>query len=142
MNGSTCSAPSWVRVLRHGRHLLIVLLVLAFAMACSGGDGRPVYGAATKSIETERGAAFVLRLEANSSTGYSWQITSLPAQVVLAAERFVPAASGAVGAAGVQEYTFRAIEPGRGALELRYVRAWEDPPVPAAQVSIAVDVAA
>jgi len=74
------------------------------------------------------GDEFELRLDANASTGCSWQVTVLDEGVVeLLSNEYVEAsrAEGRLGAAGQAVLRFRALTAGQTVIRLAYGHAWE-----------------
>ena len=81
----------------------------------------------TVPVEVQQGTSFALVLESNPSTGYQWQLAQpLDTSVVQAmASKYRPAANAMPGAAGSEEWLFRAAGAGRTTIVLSYVRPWE-----------------
>jgi len=82
---------------------------------------------------------FVISLTANPSTGYTWD-AGKNAKVNFLSSKQVEASSGAIGAAGTQKLTFRAVDTGTTTLELAYARQFEGGVPPAQTTSFAVKV--
>lgn len=105
-------------------------------------NGAPVFSDPATPIAVTAGQVFVIELESNPSTGYSWQLTAIPdlavARFVLAAH--VPDGSGRPGASGVDRFAFRAIGVGTSTISLAYLRPWEtdQPPAKTAEFTIIV----
>ena len=128
----------------HARRLItivgLVLLVVAVslaAVACSdSGDSSsssvPVFHEGD-SISVKNGQEFVIALTANPSTGYTWDAGPND-NVKYESSKQVNASSGAIGAAGTQELTFKAVKTGSSTLELAYARQFEGG-VPSAQTT-------
>jgi len=76
-----------------------------------------------------RGQTVVIRLSSNRSTGYRWTLAPFPAGVLTPLGDPVytsaGAPSGAVGAGGVEAWSFLASESGRQELRFEYRRPWE-----------------
>jgi predicted secreted protein len=110
---------------------LVVVLVLALsAVAC--GSGTPTYSELDSGRELSLDARdrIEIRLEADPSTGYSWEIPETPDPVVdLLQRRHEPAESEAVGSPGTDVLEFEAVG-GAGVLRLEYIRPFDDPVVP------------
>ena len=118
--------------------LMLVSVVMLLVAGCSlvvragggsGGEGQVLYLADDgRTIELAMGQTLVLELDANPTTGYSWQVAESAAGILeqVGEPTFKRAATDAatVGAGGVQVYTFRAAESGEGLLELVYHRLW------------------
>jgi inhibitor of cysteine peptidase len=68
-----------------------------------------------------------VRLCANPSTGYSWSY-EMTNEGVMALEDhdYEEPEGGAVGAYGVDVWTFEAVEPGTTEIRMQYSRSWEE----------------
>ncbi len=71
------------------------------------------------SITVDNGDEFVIELEANPSTGYTWD-AGKNANVKLESSKQVASPSAPPGASGTQQMTFKAYETGSSTLELAY----------------------
>ena len=133
---------------RTGRGLtaLVVVCVAMAALlaACGGGDdsksgsgsgggsgggssaSKPKVYEAGDSITVKNGDAFVIALEANPSTGYSWQAAP-NANVQPVSSKQVQGTSNAIGAPGTQQLTFKAVQTGSSTLTLDYLRPFDPP---------------
>jgi inhibitor of cysteine peptidase len=95
-------------------------------------------------LTVRRGQSFAVRLKANPSTGYRWQLARGDASiVVLVASRDEPGASSSpplMGAPGVQVLTFETKGVGETDVVLAYARPWEKgrAPVSTAELSVRV----
>lgn len=106
--------------------MLGVIVLMAYSCARSGGvtlraddDGG--------EVELVEGQTFVVSLEANPTTGYTWEAVEYDQQILrqLGEPRFTPESS-AVGAPGKQRLRFEAVGTGRTMLRLAYHRPWEE----------------
>ena len=77
------------------------------------------------------GEEFVVKLPANPSTGYSWDVKRMPKKLELIDKEFEQEEPIMPGKGGMQVLTFKALEPGRATLELQYKRPWEKDKEPA-----------
>ncbi len=88
-----------------------------------------------KHIDLRLGQEIELRLDANPTTGYRWQVVQAAPAVLdtLAGEMYLPAsaAPGVAGGGGTVTWRFRATRVGRDNLQLVYRRPWEPDSVPA-----------
>lgn len=77
-------------------------------------------------IDLEKNHMLVINLEANPSTGYTWEVAELDEHVLrqVGETEFQPESS-AIGASGVQILHFKAINAGKTPLKLVYHRSWE-----------------
>ena len=74
------------------------------------------------------GEAFELRLDANATTGYAWEVAELDeSKVRLVANDYVEGATSGqvVGAGGQSVLRFEAVAKGQTRIKLVYRRAWE-----------------
>lgn len=92
-------------------------------------------------IELKKGQILVIILEANPTTGYTWEIAELKEHVLqqVGEAGFEPE-SEAIGAQGIQTFRFEAVNVGKTALKLVYRRPWEEDVEPLETFSIKVVV--
>jgi predicted secreted protein len=117
-----------------------------FAAGCgdddNGGDdgGGEVF--TSSPIDVSVDDTFTIELEANPSTGYSWELAEPldEAIVVSLGSDHEAGDSDAVGAPGTQELSFRAVGAGTTTIALQYVRPWETDVVPAETQDFTVNV--
>jgi inhibitor of cysteine peptidase len=94
-----------------------------------GGNHARVIGEADngKDITVAKGTPLVIRLVANPTTGYSWQLGGDPAPLALESTKFQSnnADKKLVGSPQVQVMQFKTGNPGTASLILEYRRPWE-----------------
>ena len=78
-----------------------------------------------QSINISVGRMLSVRLPESPTTGYAWAIRGGTEVLTLKASDFTPAASGALGGAGMRTLIFTAQAPGTTTLRLALVRDWE-----------------
>ena len=79
----------------------------------------------TQSAQLQSGDTLEVRLESNSSTGYTWSVSKAPDKKVLKQQGSpdqVPAVSPVPGAPGVQVFTFTPVGPGNTDISFEYAR--------------------
>ena len=121
--------------------LAAVLLIAACAAPGSGGGTTELTAADSgKAIEVANGESIVIRLDANSTTGYSWQqAPGLDESVVkLVSESYQQATASPdmVGVGGTDTWTYEAVGAGTTTIALAYQRASD----PTAAQSFTVNV--
>lgn len=132
--------------------------------ACGGGGGdddggsgelRTVSDPATP-VEASIGDVVEISLDANPTTGFSWELSRPPEGAIV---RFLggdyessgdtaaveddedgDAPARAVGGGGIQRLRFQVVGAGATTVQLRYVQPWVDPPDPAATSSFTIRV--
>jgi inhibitor of cysteine peptidase len=110
-----------------------MLLVAALLVASCGSDG----GATTVVSEADTGSETSLavgdrlevELEANPTTGYSWEAAPLPDGLSLVSSEFEEPGGSLVGAPGTEVFVFDVVAAGDGILRFEYVRPFDDPVV-------------
>ena len=118
--------------------------IMMMAAACgdddSGGGGGEVY--TSSPIDVSVDDTFTIELEANPSTGYSWELAGPldEAIVVSLGSDHEAGDSDAVGAPGTQKLSFRAVGEGSTTIALQYVRPWETDVAPAETEDFTVNV--
>jgi inhibitor of cysteine peptidase len=85
-------------------------------------------------IEAVVGQDFVIALESNPSTGYSWRLaSSLPDMLKLQDKKYIAAEPQLIGGGGAEEWTFRPVRSGKAIIAFEYVRPWEKEASPVKQ---------
>lgn len=120
----------------------ILGLSLVTGLSCSDDSGSPstvtTYHEGD-SISVDNGDTFVIALDANPSTGYTWDAGENP-NVKFVSSKQVSKADAPPGASGTQELTFKAVKTGSSTLELAYARPFEGGVPPAETASFDVTV--
>lgn len=105
-----------------GRMVISFFLLLFF-----GGIGASA-ATTSDSCRVKKGRPFVVKMPSNPTTGYSWRWNKdrSVANVDSVLRKFVAKKTGAIGAAGVEVWTFRVKKEGVYYLRFSYVRSWEN----------------
>ena len=85
----------------------------------------------------------VVTLDANATTGFSWNLSAISDQDVIekvSDEYIAPEQTGMVGVGGQEVWKFRAMAPGTAEITMVYIQPWVQPPDPAGTFSIIVVV--
>ena len=106
--------------------MLGVIVLMAYSCVRSGGITLRA-GDDGGQVELVEGQSFVVSLDGNPTTGYTWEAVEYDQQILrqVGEPRFTPESS-AMGAPGKQQLRFRAVAPGRTTLRLVYHRPWEE----------------
>lgn len=109
-----------------------IALVAAAALlaACGDDGGTTVELDATDSlseVSLDVGDQLDVSLEANPTTGYSWELGPLPEGLELVSSEFEEPGGSLVGAPGMQLFVFDVVGAGSGILRFEYVRVFDDP---------------
>lgn len=91
----------------------------------------PEFSEKDDTIRVQANTAFIIKLVANPTTGYSWEPTiedSARALIAIEGSRFEMSQNNQmlVGAPGVQVWQCRALNKGQTTLTFRYIRPWEE----------------
>lgn len=141
-----------------GKRFATLLLSAAMALAllalaaCSGGAQDKMATAGNGSFTLDGGSVEVqddqlrVSLDANPTTGYTWMMRIDGNSLELAGEDFQSGQSAdesktVVGSGGVQQFTFRGMDPGSATVTFDYERPWEEAE-PARTVVLQVTVGA
>ena len=105
-----------------------------------GGEDGKVFTSSPVDVAVDD--TFVIELEANPSTGYTWELAGPldEAIVVSLGSDHEAGDSDAVGASGTQKLSFRAVGSGTTTIALQYVRPWETDVVPSETQDFTVNV--
>ena len=125
-------------------NFVTLVLVAILAMMLAGIKGAHASGAAVQLTDADNGKtvtvkadqALILRLGANPTTGFGWEVSQVDAQLLAQRDSkiYEPANTDkpVVGGGGMEIFQFTALQKGETTLKLIYHRAWEKD-VPAAQ---------
>jgi inhibitor of cysteine peptidase len=120
--------------------LLLVTLLLA-ACGRDSDDSVVIYRQPGESITVGTGTRFAVELEANPTTGYTWQMTADPGgQVQLVGSDYAATGTQLPGSGGTQTFTFQAAATGTTSLAFGYVRPWETGVAPVKTATFPVKV--
>lgn len=93
------------------------------------------------SVAIENGDTLAVMLPANPTTGYSWQVVDNDGAILAQTSDPVTLPhSTALGAGGVQLFTFQGVAPGTMTLQMVYSRPWENNAQPANTYMLTVTV--
>ena len=103
-------------------------------------EPRPVPVEVLAPIQTKVGELFTVTLDANPTTGYSWDFAKPidGAILKLASSEFKRPDTKLMGAGGKQIWTFRAMDKGKTTITLKYFRPWEKDVTPVKVASVEV----
>ncbi|MCX5710620.1 MAG: protease inhibitor I42 family protein [Candidatus Omnitrophica bacterium] len=94
------------------------------------------------TVQATVGKEFVITMEANATTGYSWELADPidESQISLVSSEYVPANTDLVGAGGKSVWTFKALRVSKAKISFKYVRPWEKDVPPAKVSAFIVDI--
>lgn len=80
-----------------------------------------------RPLTVSPGEKFVIVIESNRTTGFSWEIAKPYNEnvVTLMGREYLPQKSDLDGAGGKEVWTFTAVSAGQTTIYLKYVRPWE-----------------
>ncbi len=118
-----------------------ILVSLVLLGGCVSKEVMLGSGDNARQIELNKGQTLVITLEANPTTGYTWEATEFDEHVLrqVGETKFQPQSS-AIGAGGVQTLRFEAMNAGNTSLKLVYHRPWEKNVEPLKNFSVQVVV--
>lgn len=108
-----------------------VILLLALTSGASFSAGRGFFnrtsGLSVTTVETAAGKVFAVRLPANATTGYGWQLSGPVNRslIKLSSSTYERPETKLMGAGGNEVWKFRALSSGRTRIHMKYVRPWE-----------------
>ena len=109
----------------------IALVAAAVLLGACGDDGGATVeldaGDSLSEVSLDVGDQLSVSLEANPTTGYSWELGPLPDGLQLVSSEFEEPGGSLVGAPGMQRFVFDVVGRGSGILRLEYVRVFDDP---------------
>ena len=141
-------------ILARSARVSFALLLALVADGCAGQPSNPtrtnpeppgqIVLAAKDSSSTatmQTGQLLQITLDANPTTGYDWAIDGdVPAQLKQSGAPRLTSSSSAIGAGGIETWSFDARAVGTGTLRLKYWRSFEasTPPVRTFTVDVVV----
>lgn len=109
--------------------VVLVLLITVATVAYDVSADNRVYAEldTEKLIEVRAGDSFIIKLEENPSTGFTWHFSTDNDDIVmLNSDQFIPPKTeDLVGAAGTHEYKFLAFKAGETKVKFDYYQDWE-----------------
>jgi inhibitor of cysteine peptidase len=124
---------------------LVLVAALSLAGCASSTSTSPIELTAADSGSARQiavGQQLQIALESNPTTGYQWTVDgAIPPQLELVGEpKYTAGSTGAVGAGGIQGWTFAGKTAGECVLKLKYSRSFEPGVAPAKTFSVTVTV--
>jgi inhibitor of cysteine peptidase len=118
------------------------VLFVGFLARHSYPQTLPEYSEADEEIKVEVGQDFVITLESNRTTGFTWELAEpLDNNILeLLNAEYIKAVARIIGIPGREVWTFKAVRPGKTNISLEYVRPWEQNVVPAKKKIFSVTV--
>jgi inhibitor of cysteine peptidase len=112
--------------------LLFFMPMLSFATAAPPGPDEIVLSLADDGRQAElgEGQVLVIALEANPSTGYSWQVAELDETILRLVDVQFESTPGRIGAPTQQVLRFAGVRAGETSPQLVYRRPWESDVAP------------
>ena len=125
-----------------GGVLIILLTLIGILMTYTPGERQLTEADNGSTVELTRGQVLNITMEANPTTGYTWDVIEAPDEQVMrqVGEIAFTPESDAIGAGGVQIIRFEVINEGRTSLTLVYHRPWETDVEPLKTFSVQVVV--
>ncbi len=103
--------------------LILVLCLLVLAGCTKSADH--FYTEGSQSVEIASGEQFTIKLEANMTTGYEWQVEYDDSLLALLESEYVPDdENGPPGSGGAQFFTFEGLTTGVTEIVLVYKQPW------------------
>jgi inhibitor of cysteine peptidase len=121
--------------------ILAALAIALFAGACAASPSEAVITEANdgQRVQLSSGQVLSVNLTANPSTGYSWEVSAINAEILQQmGDPEFKSDSTLVGAPGKQLIRFKVVAKGEGKLELVYHRPWEKDTPPERTFSVNV----
>lgn len=116
---------------------LILYLSAGMLPAMDTAPREKAPGGGTDIIETSAGRTFTVKLKANPTTGYSWQIEKPVNRnfLRLMSSTYQREEKNLTGSGGTELWKFKAVSKGRTKISMIYVRPWEKGVPPARRYS-------
>ena len=106
--------------------VLAATLIITSLVAGCNSEAR-TYIDQEKEISVSVDEEFLVALDSNPTTGYSWEVSYDDTLLSLDYEEYSSEkCEGLVGAGGTQYFAFKALKAGETKIETVYKRSWED----------------
>ena len=107
--------------------LLTLAAIIGSLLIGCGSEEIKVYNDPSETISVGVGKNFIIALESNPTTGYSWREAFDSSLLELVESKYeqTPTATLIVGAGGTQSFEFKALKKGETEVTLVYKRPWE-----------------
>jgi inhibitor of cysteine peptidase len=107
--------------------VVLIIMVSILAAGCNGG-GVQTYSDAGKTIKAKIDSEFIIALDSNPTTGYSWVAVYEEAEFSLVSDEYQSSNTDEMiaGAGGTHYFRFKALKAGSYKITMKYKRAWED----------------
>jgi inhibitor of cysteine peptidase len=129
------------------RMLTLAILGATLAMVaagCASGPPAPLKLNMKDSGSNQKlavGQELRVALDSNPTTGYMWSVDgAIPEQLSQTGDSEFQETSAAIGAGGIETWSFKAKSAGEGRLKLKYWRSFEPTAAPAQTFDIGVTV--
>ena len=105
----------------------MLVAVMALGMVSGVSAAAPNNIVQIKHINVQINDTFNIKLVSNPSTGYSWNEKFNSSKIAMINNKFVPNTDKTLmGAPGMQEFTFKAVELGHTKIVMDYKCLWSD----------------
>lgn len=120
----------------------LLLLTILIATACAQPPPTVHLPHPNEPLEVGKGEQLSFTLDANPTTGFTWQLAAPLDETVIAlvSHDYQPPDTSRVGAGGTDVWTFKAVGTGRTTITLEYRRPWEKDVPPADRKTYSVVV--
>jgi inhibitor of cysteine peptidase len=107
------------------------ILMVSLLVAACGGDDVKTYSDAGTTIKINVNGEFIIALDSNPTTGYSWEATYEESQFELVSDDYQQDETEEMmtGVGGTQYLRFKALKTGNFDITLNYQRSWETEPI-------------
>jgi len=124
------------------RIFITATLVFLLLCGCRNSFGQQGQNPSLTTIEVSLGEDAVITLEANHTTGFSWQLAKpLEGDLLEFVDtKYIPAETGLIGSGGEEVWTFKTLKKGKAEVCLKYVQPWEKDKPPARQATFVIIV--
>jgi inhibitor of cysteine peptidase len=120
--------------------VVALILTLSMLAAGCGGDDVKTYSDAGAAIKVKVNGEFIIALDSNPTTGYSWKALYEESQFELVSDDYVQDEKETMmtGVGGTQYLRFKALKSGDYEITMNYQRSWEGEPAQQAVFSVKV----
>lgn len=110
-------------------YLILIIFLVMLAAGCSSGPdgGIKSYSDPSETINTASNSEFIIALESNPTTGYTWEVEYDETHLELLSQEYKAEEheEGMVGVGGTDHFRFKALQGGNSEIVFVYAQHWD-----------------
>jgi len=107
--------------------IILTSILLLFSFYCYSGTMLITKLNQGETIKVPVKQDFTIKLKANPSTGYDWEILNINKEIIQLKDKSFVIKDSIPGSSGFDFFTFTSLKKGQSLLKLGQLRSWEGP---------------